>query len=328
MKITHNAKEIDEREWEELAERSPYSSAFQTPECYRVYAQCNEYEVFVTAVKDDKERLKGVVTGAIHKNGLWPFSVLTKRSIVFGGPLVAEDAKEEEVEILLKSTKKLLKGRCIYLEYRFTEDYSLFNNVFEKAGLRIVGALDAVVETRSREELWMNIQKRKRRQIKGALRRGVTVTESASEEEIRRYYPRVKELHWKVSHKPMPSVEFFVRLAESEIGRVMMVKHEGEVLGFNAALVLKGRKVYHLYSVGEDKRHRELAPSSVGLYGVLKWAAENGIKECDLMGAGVPGREYGVREFKRRMGARIVNFDRGIVVFNKMIYRLGTIIYG
>lgn len=327
MTITHSTDAINKKEWSDLALASPFSSAFQTPEGHSLYASCDEFSPFFTAVIGDDNHLKGVVSGAVHHNGPFPFSLLTRRAIVFGGPLLAPDITDDELFELLNATTLFLRCKAIYLEYRFTEDYTRFNNVFRRAGITVIPVLDAIIDTSSHEVICKNIQKRKRRQVRAALRNDIEIVDTPTKEEIAAFYPRLRRLHWKASFKPIPTLDYFLKLADSPIGVISILKHNGKPIAFNASIVLSERKLYHIYSIGEDKRNKELAPSSVALYTLLHSAADHHIPICDLLGAGIPSKPYGVRDFKIRMGATILDYQRARKLFCPLVFHVASLLF-
>ncbi|MCQ2338795.1 MAG: hypothetical protein MJ001_07765 [Paludibacteraceae bacterium] len=327
MKTTHNPDDINLTEWSELALSSTFSSAFQTPESHRLFTSCPEFTTFFTAVTDDSNHIKGLICGAIHRNGCFPFNLLTRRAIVYGGPLLSPDISDDELLALLNATTSFLKHKAIYLEIRFSEDYSRFHEVFRKANIKPYISLDAIIDTSSHEVIARNIQKRKHCKIRAALRNDIEFVENPTSEDITAFYPRLKSLHWRVSHKPMPSLDFFLKLAKSPIGVVTLLKHNGKIIAFNASVSLVDRKFYLLYSIGEDRLQKQLAPSAVALFKLLNLAADRHIPLCDLMGAGNPSKPYGVRDFKIRMGATTPDYKRARKFFCPLVYDIATLFY-
>ena len=318
--MTFLTQNIDPNQWNALVKRSPDATPFQTPEGHSLYAKCPEYESFAFGMEDNK-RLRGIICGAIHKNGPRGINWFTRRAIVFGAPIIDEEVTTDEMKWFLEKVVEQLKGKAIYLEFRFYSIYDRYREAFDKAGMRWVPELDALIETNGFET---NIQKRKRRQIRAAIRMGVKINENPTEAEIRQFYPKFKELHWRVSHRPLPSVDFFLEINNSSIGKIILVEYDGKVIGMSAFLVNE-EKAYYLYECGDNER---VDASSVVCWGVLKWCAENGIKVCDTMGAGAPDKEYGVREFKRRMGGKLINYGRARYLYYPTLYRIATRITG
>jgi lipid II:glycine glycyltransferase (peptidoglycan interpeptide bridge formation enzyme) len=62
--------------------------------------------------------------------------------------------------------------------------------------------------------------------------------------------------------------------------------------------------------VGVPNRHKNLHANPLLNWHVLKWGLENGYHIFDFGGAGKPNKNYGVREFKRQFGGKLVNFGR------------------
>ena len=126
-KIINNVNEIDVNQWNELVKQSDVATWFQTDIAYHFYASLPALMIpFVFALEADGN-LKVVVVGYITKEKNFIKQILTRRAIVVGGPLVANDSTNEEVEILMTAVRKSLKGKTIYIETRNFNDYSLDN---------------------------------------------------------------------------------------------------------------------------------------------------------------------------------------------------------
>ncbi len=54
-----------------------------------------------------------------------------------------------------------------------------------------------------------------------------------------------------------------------------------------------------------------------------KYAARNGYKHFDMMGAGKPNEDYGVREFKEKFGGELVENGRFLYILQPHLYKLG-----
>ena len=98
--------DIDPQQWQSLVERSPYATWFQTPEAYQFYeAVKNEMTPFAFGIERDGE-LRAVVVGYVTKANSAIKQFFTRRAIIIGGPLLAEDASDAEVAALLKAVKE------------------------------------------------------------------------------------------------------------------------------------------------------------------------------------------------------------------------------
>ena len=59
-------------------------------------------------------------------------------------------------------------------------------------------------------------------------------------------------------------------------------------------------------------------------FAAIEYGYEHGLMYFDFMGAGKPGEEYGVREFKAKFGGEMVEYGRFIRINNPLLYKLGT----
>lgn len=99
--LTYN--QIDPQQWQALVDRSPYATWFQTPEAYEFYAAVStELLPFALGIEEDGH-LVGVIVGYTtqEKNPIKQF--LTCRSIIIGGPLLANCISETALTELLKA---------------------------------------------------------------------------------------------------------------------------------------------------------------------------------------------------------------------------------
>jgi lipid II:glycine glycyltransferase (peptidoglycan interpeptide bridge formation enzyme) len=58
-------------------------------------------------------------------------------------------------------------------------------------------------------------------------------------------------------------------------------------------------------------------------YAAIRYAADNGFDRYDMMGAGSPKEDYGVRDFKAQFGGTLVEHGRFLHINNQIIYYLG-----
>ncbi|GHT19633.1 hypothetical protein FACS189429_7480 [Bacteroidia bacterium] len=125
-----------------------------------------------------------------------------------------------------------------------------------------------------------------------------------------------------VSHALFP-IEFFVILAQQNYGKIFAVKFGGKIIGGIVLVTLHNKAVYEWFVCGNDKDFRNNYPSVVATWAGIDCALRSGISKFDFMGAGVPHKPYGVREFKSKFGGKQVEFGRFCYVFSPFKYKLG-----
>jgi len=155
--------EIDVSQWEKLSEESSHITYFQTKECYDFYCSLSFLEPFVFSISE-KNKLKGVVCGYIIANGGFVKRFFSRRAIIHGGPLLADDIQDETLAQLLMNTKTYLYKKSIYIEFRNSSDYSKYRTIFINNGFDYKENLNYVVDTQS-NDYYKNISESKRRQI-------------------------------------------------------------------------------------------------------------------------------------------------------------------
>ena len=330
--LTYN--EIDQQQWRDLIETSAVSTWFQTDEAYRFYQSVGGMQAFASGVTDEG-RLVGVVVGYIthERNPIKQF--FTRRAIIYGGPLLAENISATALAALLKAVKAMGNGqwaigeennrqspianRPIYIESRNFHDYSNWKSVFEANGFAYQPHLNIQVtcdETHTMSE-------QRIRQVKKALKNGAEIVEAQSEQDIRDWYQILSQLYREKVRTPLFSEEFFLQFYRNGVGKYLLVQYQGKVIGGMMCPILKGKAIYEWYVCGMDEVYRDLYPSVVATYAAIEYAKQNAIPLFDFMGAGEPDIPYGVRDFKMEFGGELVEHGRYLHVRKPLLYKIG-----
>ena len=343
--------DIDPQQWQALVEQSPYATWFQTKEAYQFYValsselipfafgieECRGDEAMRQLGDKDGSRLVGVIVGYItrERNAIKQF--FTRRAIIIGGPVIDEDATTEEITALLNAVKKLQrsdlqpKGRTtatrstglspIYIETRNFHDYSKWKSVFEANGFAYQPHLNIQVTCDETHTL----SEQRIRQVKKALKNGAEICEAQSEQEIRDWYLILSQLYREKVRTPLFSEEFFLRFYRNGVGKYLLVKHQGKVIGGMMCPKRDGRAIYEWYVCGLDEDYREMYPSVVATYAAIEYAKANSLPLFDFMGAGKPDIPYGVRDFKMEFGGELVEYGRFLCIRKPLLYWIGRL---
>ena len=102
MIIVRTYSEIDKQDWRLLAETSPLSTWFQTDEAYRFYQSVSDICAFVYGVLEE-DKLVGVIVGYTTQEKCQLKQHFTARSIIVGGPLIADNISNEALSALLSA---------------------------------------------------------------------------------------------------------------------------------------------------------------------------------------------------------------------------------
>lgn len=333
--LTYN--EINPTAWQELVDSSPYATWFQTPEAYAFYASNpDEMTPFAYAVAEYSSsphrpiaispyRLKALCVGYITKEKSAIKQFFTRRAIIIGGPLLAEDATEQNVEQLLRATIAELQSQAIYVETRNFNDYSKWKTIFEQCGFSYQPHLNFHVDTHSIDVVEFNLGKSRKRDIKTSIRDGATIVNNPTIEQVREYYTLLKQLYATKIKTPLFLLSFFEKLYAMPSGKFILVELNGEIIGGTVCVELAGKCLYEWFVCGRDGEWKSIFPSSLATYAGIRYAAEHGCSRFDMMGAGKPDEAYGVRDFKARFGGKQVEYGRFLCVRKPVLYWIGKV---
>lgn len=333
-------KDIDRAEWSALVKASATGTWFQTPEAYSFYESLPDlFRPFVVAISNlgfqnsypngtitSNLELRGVCVGyvTVEKSPIKQF--LTRRAIIIGGPCLADDCTDEEVEALMLAVRKQLQPQAIYVETRNFNDYSKWKGAFEKAGFLYEPHLNFHVHTdQGWDAVEENIGKHRKKYIRLSFRDGASIEEKPTKEQVRAYYEILKDLYKTKVKMPLQPWEFFEKLYRCPSCKYLLVLYEGQVVGGSICMLLPGHGVYEWYACGKDGVYKNIHPSSVTKYAGMKYACDNGYAVFDMMGAGKPDEEYGVRDFKAEFGGEEVEHGRFLCITKPLLYKIGTL---
>jgi lipid II:glycine glycyltransferase (peptidoglycan interpeptide bridge formation enzyme) len=317
--------EIDIQQWNELVQSSPTATWFQTKEAYEFYAS-NSKEMIPFAFGVEREgELRAAIVGYVTKERSTLKQFFTRRAIIIGGPLLAEDTTETDVEQLLRMMVSELKSQAIYIETRNFHDYSKWRHVFEQCGFTYQPHLNFHVDTSSVEIVDKNLGKSRKRDIRTTIRDGVTPVLEPTIEQVCEYYAILKDLYTTKVKTPLFGWHFFEQLYHSPSGRFILTEYQGKIIGGTVCVVLPNKAVYEWFVCGVDGVYEHIFPSSYATYLGIRYAAENGCQIFDMMGAGKPEEAYGVRDFKARFGGEQVEYGRYLCVRKPLLYKIGKL---
>lgn len=297
---------------------------FQTEECFSFYQSLGFIDPFQCSVERDGVE-KGRMVGYIQKDGGRLKQFFSRRAIINGGPMLADDITEDELMGLLTKCKRELKKKAIYIETRNFDDYARYKEIFSSAGFNYEPHYNFHVDTSSTDVMEANMGKSRKRDVKTSLRDGAFVVENPTLDEVKDFYRVLEHLYQTKVKTPLFPFSFFERLYRSSFGRFLLVKYDERIVG-GTVCVCGVNVMYEWFACGEDGVHKNIYPSTLATYAGIRYAAEHGYARFDMMGAGAPNDGgYGVRDFKAKFGGQLVEHGRFKCVLNKPLYLVGTL---
>ncbi len=326
MNVLLKYSDIDLQQWQLLTNSSPVASWFQTPEAYEFFSSLPEImQPFVIAVEKEK-MLKGLVIGYVTKEKSSLKQFFTRRAVIYGGPLLAEDITDQELKSLLLTLDSWLYKRTIYVETRNFSDYNPWRHIFEDCGFRYQPHLNFHVDTSSLETINQNLGKDRKRNIKLSLREGATILDNPTIAQVKSYYAILARLYKTKVRTPLYEWTFFEKLYSLPSARFLLVQYNDDIIGGTTCVMLENHIVYEWFVCGEDSKYKNVFPSVLATYAGLQFAADHHCPRFDLMGAGTPDEHYGVRDFKARFGGELVEHGRFLRINSDILYQLGKTI--
>lgn len=315
-------------DFKHFVEETPEGNFFQTADFFEFIDDVEGYLPFLLVATDGGGNIAGSVLGVFQSNGNGVKSWLSRRLIVWGGPLLGENSLVEKQELarkLLNELQKHAQGKAIFIEFRNFFDTSHLQGVFEAAGFLFKPHLNYLVKTDDEPAVKKRMSSNRTRQLKSSQKLGATIAEAASEQEVMDFYRILQKLYKEKVKKPLPHLNLFLKFWHSALAKIFVVKYEGQVVGGIACPVYRNKVIYEWYVCGEDGQVKGLNPSVLATWAPIEYGIKHGFDHFDFMGAGKPDEDYGVRDFKARFGGEEVCFGRYEMVLNKPLYQVGKI---
>ena len=285
-----------------------------------VYKRTKNYEPISLAVLDTKnDEILAVLQAVVIKEISRFLSTFSARSLIQGGPLFIENEKGiEALKVLMEHYDKIAQKKALYTQIRTMWDMSNISSFFNSIGYEYEEHLNFLIDlNRPEEEIWRDIHKSRRKGINRAFNRGVVIEEVRDEKFIPIFYGIVKQTY-KNAKIPLADISLmesaFELLVPKNMATFYMAKYRDIYVGARAVLCYRGL-IYDWYA-GALSDYLSLYVNEALVWYILKEGADSEYHTFNFGGAGSPYKEYGVREFKRRFGGKLVNFGRYTKVYS------------
>ncbi|MDR3704399.1 MAG: GNAT family N-acetyltransferase [Paludibacteraceae bacterium] len=321
ISLLTNYNNIDKLVWSDFVLNHPNGNIFQTPEMFDLYQITPNSEPFIFVALLNNTEIVGVLLAIVHKEFKGLLGNLTSRSIIIGGPLVADNNPEVALA-LMKTYNSTIKSKAIYSQIRNVFDVSYLKNVFQKLNYVYEDHLDIHVDlTKSEEELWNSISSKKRNKIRKAERESVQVREVESFEDKQAVYQILKDVY-KRAKLPLASKELFDN-AFDLFTRKKMIRIYGAYFGdilIGTRIVLLYKDIAYDWYAGSFSTYYHKNPNDILPWKIFLNEKLKGMRLFDFGGAGKPGVPYGVRDYKKQFGGELVCYGRYELIHNRFIY--------
>jgi len=329
MNITCNnitGKTLDN--WNRFLENHPENTVFQSPEMLAFYQKVNNFTPYVFIAENEQKEITGVLLAVLIKEGKGIKGYFSSRAVIYGGPLIQKNNNAGVLNGLLSALVKKLKNKTIFIQFRnFFQWNDDEKQIFQSYGFTFRDRLNLLVDTSTENTFWKDLSESRKRQLKKGLKNSeIKITDPLNEDEVEEFYQLLYELYKTKVKKPLPDYSFYQAFYKASkagrLGIIKLVKVNDKIVGGILSPVTPGKNIYEWYITGLDKKYKDYFPSIMATWASIDYALNNGLGHFDFMGLGTPDKEYGVREFKKRFGGKMVNYGRFARRNNKRLYKL------
>lgn len=320
--------ELSNDQWQAFIDQHPDANIFQTPEMFEVFKKTLNYTPYLTAAVDNNKVI-GLIPAVLVT--LYPRlpSVLSSRSICYGGILIDPEKKDVLPE-LLHHYAKFVQSKSLFTEFRNLSDPELYEKYLIQSGYVYEDHINYLVDTtQSPEILWKNMSNQACRNIKKSQKANIQIFEMQTMDQMQLLYGFLEHT-FKAVKVPIPDISLFEAIYDilnpKGLSKFMLVKYEDKIIAGGLFLCDK-RSVYSWYYSADDN-YRNIFPTDAMIWHMLQWCHENGYNIFDFQWAGRPHETYGVRRFKEKYKGKEVLYGRHIKIHHPVIYQMSKTVYG
>lgn len=314
-----NDKEIDHFKWSRFVENHHRGSIFQTPEFFQVCKGTKRYEPYFLAAVDDSDQIQALLLAVFIREFGGPFGKLSSRSIIQGGPLFLDTNEgKNALKSLMIEYDKTAKRKALYSQLRNLDDVTESQAVLKELGYAYEEHLNYILNLdKGEDELFAALSKERRYGVKKCSRAGISIVEIKEVDGIEAAYSLLEQTY-RNAKLPLADVSLFEsalrELSPRNMIRIFLAEKDGMPVSTIILLIYKD-VIYDWYA-GASVEHLNLCPNDLITWHAIRYGIESKASLFDFGGAGKPSERYGVREFKKQFGGRMVNYGRFIKIHN------------
>ena len=316
--------------WRSFVEEHPQGGIFHTPEMFDVFCRVKAYRPELWAVCEGEGVLALLLPVNITLlNGL--LRHLTTRAVVYGSVLCRPTAEGRgALAQLLSAYKRGAGAGVLFTELRHLSDLEEIQPTLNGYGFQFEDHLNYLIDlNRPPEAVLQGISRRTRKRIRQGLRRGeVVIEEAQGHDQVTLCYDLLQE-SYAVAGVPLADRSLFDAafdvLHPRGMVKFLLAYVDRQCVASSVELLYKDC-IYGWYS-GVDRACSSYAPNEMLMWHILEWGAQNGYRTYDFGGAGKPGEEYGVRDFKAKFGGDLVCYGRNTCVHAPLRLAAGKVGY-
>lgn len=256
----------------------------------------------------------------------------TTKAVVWHGPAGAP--MPEAFDDMLTRLHEVIPWYTLFVQFRMAEERPELERPFRAHGYRHADRLNLLTPAGDTQTAWDQMSPSRRREVRRSQQGGMTTSNRPTDEQVSAFYELLRHRYRHRVRKPLPDLSFFrsfnTMTSDGSLpGCFIVCLWQGKVVGGIVCPMTPGETLYELYVAGADQELSKyhVYPSVMATWTAITEAGRLGCHTFDFMGMGVPGKPYGVRDFKARFGGRWVNPGRWNKIYNPFLYHLTELLY-
>lgn len=221
-------------------------------------------------------------------------------------PTITDTEAQQAFKALQKAINQYCRHKALYIEYRHFSENNIYTPTFNsQPSIHNFPWYNIYQQFNAGESIERSMNKSKRKQLHQSLKAGATIELNPNNNEIKEWYDLLKKLYKRI-HRPLPSLQLFLNLNQSNIGKLFIVKYNNKVISGTALLYHpKSQHYYDWYRASTNEQIDGIYPSVVSTWQAMQLVADMGGGTFDFLGAGPRNKPYGVRDFKLTFGGKL-----------------------
>lgn len=302
---------IDKELWKKFILSLPTGNYFQHPDFLECFLESSKHEIITIFAINGQAQITGLICGIIYREFSGFLGKISNRIIIVGAPLIVPDEIDTAGTLINKFDETFSK-RVIFTQFRNIFPLNDLNNYFLNLGYSFEEHLNVIIDlTKDIQDLWREIDSKRRNEIRKAEKEGTSVELIIKESDLRDTYNILCEVY---SRTGLPLLRYnifkaaFEKSKETEGFKAFGAFNSGCLIGTMYTLCYK-ETVYDWYAGSISKYYNKHSNDLIP-WEVILWGKKYGFKKFDFGGAGKPGVPYGVREYKKKYGGKLVSYGR------------------
>jgi lipid II:glycine glycyltransferase (peptidoglycan interpeptide bridge formation enzyme) len=305
-------------EWDHFVATHSQGSILHTSAMIRCQMETKQHVPHAYGVLDAAGELCAVLVAVRVSTISGLASSIASRSVMYAEPLCRNDQVGlEGVRALVQQHDREMQNQAVFSEVRPIFDCGRIHDIFVECGYQRCGYINYEVSLQGSEaELFRRMSRKRRHNVRAAIRKGVTIRSMSLAEGLGDFYDLVAKSY---GHAQVPVVD--QSLFQSVVRRVptsavrLLIAYYGGLPVSTGCFLVYNKRVLCWYA----GTHRLSGVYSMPLlfWEAIRQFSREGHEIMDLAGGGWEGEDYGVGKFKEKFGGACTNHGRYRKIYSR-----------